>query len=246
MLAIVFANLDKNGKEISILGLKKLLYLPPIIMLIISLVLLLSEFQYDSALYSLYNNNSISLAEAQVEKAISLNSSDPRFYFLLADIKERKQEVGAAKKIYRYINQNQTSPYAEAFYRLGGLEFKEENYSEAEMYFLQAIHQEPFYDPKIYNSLSQTYIKNGKQDEAISTLEVAIEKAFPLNDEYYGFAYLYDYTDLKAQLAESYLQLITLKLSKNETEDAQRLLTVVDKFAPENPKIPDLKKLMVH
>lgn len=242
-ISIFFASVTRRENIIEIVGVKKLLYILPLSLLIISFVLIFAEKQYKRAHVFLAKED-IRSSEKSVDRALKLNAFDAEYYFFLGELREYQNRRGDAKNFYHKAIS--LSPFnSEFFFRIGLLEFKKENYKEAKKWFERAVKLNPYSHPKLYDGLSDTYLKLGDTETARKTLKAAVEKAFPLNESFRGFEYLYDYTGFKKELADTYIRLITLDIMLGEKEEAKKLLTVVEKnLDPQNITLPILKKIL--
>ena len=244
LLAILFANLTKKEKTIDVIGIKKLIYLFPFVLLVISAMLLISNRNYDMAQKNLGDNN-ISKAEKNIVKAITLNPYDSTLYLLYGQIKEIQKKQNDAKAMY-YKAASLASYNSEPYYRLGNIEFVNKNHKQAKKLFLKAIALAPFIHPKLYIALSDTYNELGEFKESERIIRNAIENKFSLNESFRGFSYIYGYTGFNKHLANLYLRLIAIDIKNKKTKEAKRLLNVVAKdLDPKNPMIPIFKTLVV-
>jgi len=244
LLAVLFANLTRKDRVIEMVGVKKIIYLVPCVLLIVSVLLLVSQRNYDMAQKKLSDNNILG-AEKDILRGIAFNSYDSSMYLLYGQIKEIQKKQNAAKTMY-YKAASLSLYSSEPYYRLGNIEFLNKNYKEAKKMFLKAIGLAPFSHPKLYSGLSDTYLKLGEIKQAQITLKTAVENAFPLNESFRGFEYLYDYTGFKKELAETYIRLITLDIMLGQKEEAEKLLAVVEtELDPENHLIPVLQEAVV-
>lgn len=244
LLAILFANLTKKDKTIEIVKVKKVIYLFPCFLLVLSVLLLVGEKNYGLAEKNL-NDNNIFEAEENIKRAIAFNPYDSSMYLLYGQIKEIQKKQNDAKAMY--YKAASFSPYSsEPYYRLGNIEFLNKNYREAKKMFLKAIKLAPFSHPKLYSILSNTFLLLGETKQARRTLKTAVENTFPLNESFRGFEYLYDYTGFKKDLSNTYFQLIGLDIKMNRKKEAKKLINVVENsLDPKNPIIPHFKTLVV-
>jgi tetratricopeptide (TPR) repeat protein len=244
LLAVLFANLTKKEKKIDVVGIRKLIYLFPLALLVVSILLSMGNRNYEKAEKNL-KDNKILLAEINIKRAINLNPYDSTLYLLYGQIKEIQKKQNAAKEIYHKVA-SFSSYNSEPYYRLGNIEFINKNYKQAKKLFLKAIALAPFTHPRLYVGLSETHLKLGEIKQARRTLKTAVENAFPLNESFRGFEYLYEYTGFKKDLGQTYIRLITLDIMLGEKEEAKRLLSVVEKdLDPKNPTIPMLKTFVI-
>ena len=244
LLAILFANLTRKEKKIDVVGIKKLIYLFPCILLVASILLLVSERNYSLAEKKLSDHNILE-AEKNIVVAITFNPYDSSSYLVYGQIKEIQKKQDAAKEIY-YKVASLSSYNSEPYYRLGQIEFVNKNYTKAKEMFIKAIELAPFSHPKLYVALSDTYNELGETNKAKNTLRNAIENIFPLNESFREFSYMYEYSGLNKHLANLYLEFIAMDIQNNKIKEAKRLLGVVEKdLDPKNPIIPHFKTLVV-
>jgi putative inorganic carbon (HCO3(-)) transporter len=242
-ISIFFAALTRKENIIEISGVKKIFYLLPLFLLIVSLVLIFAEKQYKRA-QMFIGKEDFKSSEKSVNKAIKFNPFDAEYYLFLGELRAHQNREDQAKASYQKAIS--LSPLnSEIFYRIGILEFGKENYKEAKKWFAKAVKLNPYSHPKLYDGLSDSYLKLGDTKTARKTLKAAVDIAFPLNESFKGFEYLYDYTGFKKELAGTYIRLITLDIMLGEKEEAKRLLSVVEKdLDPKNITLPILKKIL--
>ena len=244
LLAVLFANLTRKDRVIEIIGVKKVIYLFPIILLVVSTLLLLGNRYYETAQKNL-NDNNIFEAEKNITKAITLNPYDSNLHLLYGQIKEIQKKQNDAKAMY-YKAASLSSYSSEPYYRVGNIEFLNKNYQQAKKMFLKSIALTPFSHPKLYIALSKTYAKLRENKNSEKIIRNAIENVFPLNESFREFSYMYEYSGLNKHLANLYLELIALDIQNNKIKEAKRLLGVVEKdLDPKNPIIPHFKTLVV-
>lgn len=244
LLAVLFANLTKKEKTIDIVGIKKLLYLPPLAMLAISIFLIIANRNYEMAQKNL-EENKIQEAERNIVKAITLNPYESSSYILYGEIKEMQKKQKEAMRMYRKasaLNSYKTYPY----YKLGQIESLNKNYKQAKNDFLKAVQLAPFSDPKLYISLSDSYDKLGNIKESERVIRDAVENKFPINESYRGFSYIYDYTGMNKDVASLYFKLITFDIKNKNTKEAKKLLNIIEKdIDPKSPIIPFFKEFVI-
>ncbi len=242
-LSVFFASLAHKDNIIEITGVKKLLYILPLAMLIISSILLFADKQYKKA-YAFFANGDVKSSERNINKALQFNSLDAEYYIFLGELRIYQNRQNDAKDLY--MKAISLSPLnSEIFYRIGALEFNKKNYKEARRWFEKAVKLNPYSHPKLYDGLSDTFLKLGDTKQARKTLKTAVEIAFPLNESFRGFEYLYNYTGFKKELADTYIRLVTLDIMLGEKGEAKKLLNVVEKdLDPKNITLPILKKIL--
>ena len=220
-----------------------LVYLLLLPIFVVSLIILISERNYKFS-QKYFSEDDFSKSEASVIKAIALNPFDERFHFALGLIKQQQRKLQPAKDEFKKAIA--LSPYSsDAYYNIGLIEYDKKNYKETMKWFSKAVETNPFSHPKLYDALSDTNLKLGNTKKARETLKIAVERAFPLNESFRGFEYLYDYTGFKKDLAETYIRLITLDIMLNEKKEAKKLLPVVEKdLDPKNITLPIFKKIL--
>jgi len=244
LLAVLFANLTKKEKKIDVVGIRKLIYLFPLILLVVSTLLIMGNKNYEMAQKNL-NDNNIFEAEVNIKKAITLNPYDSTLYLLYGQIKEIQKKQNAAKAMY-YKAAFLSSYNSEPYYRLGQIEFVNRNYKQAKKLLQQAIALAPFIHPKLYIALSDTYNELGDTEASEKTARNAIENTFPLNESFRGFSYIYEYAGFNKHLANLYIRLIAIDIKNKKTKEAKRLLDIVAKdLDSKNPMIPFLRTLVV-
>lgn len=228
-LAIFFVNFEKKEKTFEIFGVRKLFYLVPVSFIFFSLLLILAEnnFHQDDDSYAL-------------EQAILLNPFESRYYFRLGELQKKQGRINEAKE--KFQNAAKLSQYeSEPYHQLGLIEFDKGNFEMARIYFEKTIEVNPYSHPMFYDSLADTYMKLNKSSQAQGILESAVFETFPLNETFRGFEYIYNFTGLKKDLANTYMRLATLYISQNQKEKAVLLLDVVEKeLNPMHPLLPVL------
>lgn len=234
MLAIFFSRMNKNETVVPLSGARVLVYFLPIIVLVISSVLLIAQRDAFSAQNDLADQRNLSVARAKLENAIKINPIDPQYYLLLGNIEDAQDATASA--IASYNKSLNLAPLdANPYYLQGQIYYRNNDFIQAENFFRKAVDINPYTHPQLYLSLSDAQLKQQKISEAKITLETAIGKAFPLNDSYVGFEYLYDYTGLKKDLAYTYLRLASLDIRDKQYDQAKALLDTVQKrLDPDN------------
>jgi len=244
LMAIVLASLSKKEKVFEVVGIKKTLYLFLFFPLVVALMLGISDRSYEMAKKSL-EEGKVQEAEGSILKAIKFNPYDFSSQFLYGQIKEIQKRPEGAKNLYRKASWLSVFN-SEPLYRIGLIEFQKENYKEAKKWFEEAVGLNPYSHPRLYNAVSDTYLKLKDKEKARDNLKLAVEGAFPLNSSFKGFEYLYDYTGFKKDLGETYVKLILLDIALGEKEEAGRLLVTLEKdLDSENPLIPVLYEAML-
>lgn len=241
-LAFVLSSISTKEKAIKTSGFKKVFYLLPVILMMVSWLLFLGEKQYKLALKNVEKDPK--KAEKYIAKAIFLNPFDATYRSLYGAIyaaqgKYREAKISYEKAIELY-------PFgADLYYNIGLIEFEKKNYKEAEKWLLKAAKLAPHHFLRIHIALSQVYKKLGRMDLAKKVLREVIYKRFPINRSFRGFEYILDYGGIKKDLARIYLDLIALDFEQNEKEEAKSLLRVVEKdLDPQNPLLPVFKKAL--
>ncbi|OGM02046.1 hypothetical protein A2115_02580 [Candidatus Woesebacteria bacterium GWA1_41_8] len=90
---------------------------------------------------------------------------------------------------------------------------------EAQDKYYQAIRVNAYSEIKYYENLSELLLKENKQEAALVVFEAATA-AFPYNESYQGFYYLYEFTGFNRDLANLYVSYATLLLGRKETSRA--------------------------
>jgi O-antigen ligase len=234
---IIASSLVKKDKKINIYGIKRFLYLPFIFILIMSFVMLLGQIKFTHANESL-NNNTLEDANENIELAIRLNPWNTDYRFLHALILSNLQQTEKSSLILENIIQ-QSPSNIEAYFNLGLNAYLQNDFKNAYRNFDNALNIGQYYSPKIYNYLSRTMEKMNKEEKRQRLLEKEITEIFPLGKVYDDLEYLYEFSGLKKELADSYLQLADIYISNDQKEKARKLVDKVSKeLDPENEFIP--------
>lgn len=208
---------------IKITGRWKLLYIPPILFLFFVLVIALGEKFYTSAKDDLFDKD-ITQASQDIDKSLQFNPVDAQIYLLKADILTRKKDIAEAKAMYeKSLSLSRLS--AEPYYQLGLFALQEKKYANAETYFSKAIATNPYSHPKLYDGLANTYNAEKKYIKAETVLTEAIENAFPLNQSYKDFSYIYTAIGFQFDLATTYTELVSVKLKLGKEKEADIIFT---------------------
>ncbi|HLD11660.1 MAG TPA: O-antigen ligase family protein [Patescibacteria group bacterium] len=77
--------------------------------------------------------------------------------------------------------------------------------TEAGEYVMEAIEKNPYFQPDYYEAVAQLRLQRGDTKGAQEILAVAVEKAFPINESYTEFSYMYEATGFQKKLADTYL-----------------------------------------
>ena len=97
----------------------------------------------------------------------------------------------------------------------------------------RAVKVSPFYHPRFYDELAQSYVFKKKLDKAESILEQAY-KAFPLNKSFYDFEYLYNFLNFKKDLARTYFNYAQVLWGNKKDSQAKKVLEELLKIDPAN------------
>ena len=97
----------------------------------------------------------------------------------------------------------------------------------------RAVKVSPFYHPRFYDELAQSYIFKKRLDKAESILEQAY-RAFPLNKSFYDFEYLYNFINFKKNLARTYFNYAQVLWGNKKDSQAKKVLEELIKIDPGN------------
>ncbi|MFH1426782.1 MAG: tetratricopeptide repeat protein [Candidatus Kerfeldbacteria bacterium] len=135
--------------------------------------------------------------------------------------------------------------------------FKDENYSDAEQIFLEAIRLNPK-EEEAYEYLGEIYFEKKEYDHAIETLNFA--KTLNPNDDriYYDLGKIYETTGEKEKAMEMYKKcvdlspknprdldsLLNLAIELKDGFVARKALRTLKEVNPENQKLEELEKMV--
>ena len=242
-LAILTANFNRDQSSLNLKGSGRLLYIPVIVLLLASLILLVSERSYLNAQKKLVEGN-MEGAKNNIRRATMLNPFDWRLYLLSGQINEVGGVLDGAKADYQ-MSYN-LSPYLSSpLFRLAIVALKEDDVGKSIELLKQAIEINPYSDPNYYAVLADLYLRTGDVQTAKNILRSAIFDRFPTGDVFSQIEHRYNLTGFKKDLALLYLKLIELNLREGNNEEAEiLLLTLERKIDPQNPEIPQIKRYL--
>ncbi|HKZ34508.1 MAG TPA: O-antigen ligase family protein [Patescibacteria group bacterium] len=117
--------------------------------------------------------------------------------------------------------------------------------TEAEQYVMKAIEKNPYFQPDYYEAVAQLRLQRGDTKGAQEILRVAVEIAFPMNESYKEFSYMYEATGFQKKLADTYLFYARV-LSTNQ--DYEKSLEITDialsKLDHQNPRLQELQTFL--
>jgi len=124
---------------------------------------------------------------------------------------------------------------------LGGLRRRQ----EAEEKFKMAIEKNPLSQPKYYQVLAEMHLRNGEIESAEAVLEKAVNYAFPMNESYQGFAFIYIFTGFDKELTKTYLLYAQVLSMQGKFEQAQDVVnSALTHLDPENPELLKLQSFL--
>lgn len=242
-LAIVLASVYKKPLTIEIKNKTQSLYLFPIAFMLVSLLLSLSEREYQRARNQFLNEN-MPKATNLVKKAIALNPISSKSYLLLGEINEYQNKFKNTKIAYRkalFLSRYNSNIY----YRLGIIATSEKEYKEAEKLYKKSIELAPYGNISSYVGLASTYssLKNKKLQQ--ETIDYAVDKAFPINDAFRGFKFLYDASGFTEDFTKAYIKFTVMELNLKDGEKALKIINILKNLDPQNKDLPFLEENVV-
>jgi Flp pilus assembly protein TadD len=222
-VSLFLSQVNLEHVTIKIIGKWKLLYIPPILFLFFVLVITMSGKFYTNATDDLLDKD-FTQAGDDIDKSIRFNPFDAQTYLLKSDILTRKNDITRAKSMYeKSLSLSRLN--AEPYYQLGLFALQEKKYASAETYFSKAIATNPYSHPKLYDGLANTYSAEKEYTKAETVLTEAIENAFPLNQSYKDFSYIYTAIGFQFDLATTYTELANVKLKLGKEKEADIIFT---------------------
>lgn len=146
-------------------------------------------------------------------------------YLLEGDLENAKKELEGALLL------NKFDP--EIYSRLAEISTKTGESDREISLRERAVKVSPFYHPRFYDELAQSYVFKKKLDKAEAVLEKAY-KAFPLNKSFYDFEYLYNFLNFKKDLARTYFKYAQVLWGNKKDGQAKKILEELLKIDPGN------------
>ena len=122
------------------------------------------------------------------------------------------------------------------------LEFIRE-FSSAEAKYREAIKLNPFTEVKYYQGAAEMAVANLDTNEAENILSEGT-KAFPYNESFKGFSYLYEFTGFNKDVSKLYTLYADLLLFHGKLDEAQGAVIEAQLFDPTNNEAQNLKKII--
>lgn len=245
-MTVVVSDLANDEKKIVLKGFGRAMILVPVGLVIVSLSLLIGERKYQEAVEA-FSQSQIKESEDSLATAFVLNPLDMRLYLLSGDIFWQKGEREQARASYQKAT-DLSYFSSEPYFKMAQIEIVDKNFQDAQNLLERAVDLAPYGNPNYYSTLADVNLRLQKYDEAKRVIETAVFNAFPLNDSFRGFEYLYARTDFKKNLGWVYWRLANLYIREGKKDEARELLVVLENdLDPTNPLLgllkSDLEKL---
>lgn len=243
-LAMLMSGSIQKELVINIEGRNKIIYLLPLLGMIFSLMLALGEHRYQRA-YKYFLNLEVVKANKSIQDSLSFNPISSKSYYLLGNIQEKQGNIDEAKLAYQKGLAYSLS--SSKFYtRFGTLALNSKEYKEAEKMYKKAITLAPHADLNAYVGLAQAYagMKDTKRQQAV--IDKAVSNAFPFNNAFKGFEYMYDANGKKDEITNAYIKFIVMEINLHQPQKALKLIEITKKYLdPKNSSLPFLEENVV-
>ncbi len=134
---------------------------------------------------------------------------------------------------------------AEPDYSQGLIYLELGNVELAKVHISEAIRKNPYSSPGHYKTLADLYFVEGDINKATSILKKAVYEAFPINESFKNFSYLYSSTGFDKSLANIYLSYAQLLAQEGNTLEAKKVVDqALTYLNPENEKLKELQTLL--
>jgi len=129
----------------------------------------------------------LDMAIEYLNKAISVDRSDPSIFMSLAEAYMAKRDAGSAMTNYEYAVEKSTNK-AEAYFKIGDVYLKAKNFELAEKYLMNARQADPNF-PETYKLLGNYYYESAFDfSKAVENYEKYNSMVNPNNDDLARFA----------------------------------------------------------
>ena len=130
---------------------------------------------------------------------------------------------------------------AEPDYSQGLIYLELGDVERAKMHINEAIRKNPYSSPNFYKTLADIYFLEGDTINAANILKTAVTEAFPMNESYQNFSYLYKLTGFNKSLANIYLAYAQLLAQQENITEAKKVVEQATLYLdPDNTLLQEL------
>jgi tetratricopeptide (TPR) repeat protein len=130
---------------------------------------------------------------------------------------------------------------AEPDYSQGLIYLELGDVERAKMHIKEAIRKNPYSSPGFYKTLADIYFLEGDTINAANILKTAVTEAFPMNESYQNFSYLYKLTGFNKSLANIYLAYAQLLAQQENITEAKKVVEQATLYLdPDNTLLQEL------